>query len=95
LLSIIGIAICGVICGANNWVDVEMFGQAKREWLETFLELPHGIPSHDTFGRVFRQINLEAFEACFQEWTQALCKLSAGKWWPWMASTYDAPRIVC
>ena len=79
LLSILGMTICGVICGADNWVDVEMFGQAKREWLETFLELPHGIPSHDTLGRVFRRINPWAFEACFQEWTQALCELSAGE----------------
>src|SRR5512139_4130883 len=79
LLSILGIAICAVICGADNWVDVERFGQAKQAWLETFLELPHGIPSHDTFGRVFRRINPEAFEACFGEWTQALCRLTAGE----------------
>jgi predicted transposase YbfD/YdcC len=79
LLSILGIAICGVICGADNWVDVEMFGQAKQGWLATFLELPHGIPSHDTFGRVFRRINPDAFESCFREWTQALCELTAGE----------------
>lgn len=53
LLSIIVIAICGVICGADDWVMIEYFGNAKREWFETFLELPHGIPSHDTFGNVF------------------------------------------
>jgi predicted transposase YbfD/YdcC len=79
LLSIVSIAICAVICGADNWVDVAMFGQAKQVWLETFLELPHGIPSHDTFGRVFRRINPAAFEACFGEWTQALCSLTAGE----------------
>lgn len=79
LLSIISLAICAVICGADNWVDVEMFGQSKYTWLETFLELPHGIPSHDTFGRVFRRIKPEAFEACFSEWTQALCNLSEGE----------------
>lgn len=79
LLSIVSIAICAVICGADNWVDVEMFGQAKQAWLETFLALPHGIPSHDTFGRVFRWINPEAFETCFSEWTQALCSLTAGE----------------
>ena len=44
-------------CGADSWVDIEMFGNAKRSWLETFLDLPHGIPAHDTFGRVFRQID--------------------------------------
>jgi predicted transposase YbfD/YdcC len=79
LLSIVSIALCGVICGADNWVDVEMFGQAKQGWFETFLELPHGIRSHDTFGRVFRRINPEAFERCFSEWTQALCSLTAGE----------------
>src|SRR5690606_9616936 len=79
LLSILGIAICGVICGADNWVDVEMFGQAKQAWLATFLELPHGIPSHDTFGRLFRRISPEAFERCFSEWTHALCSLTAGE----------------
>lgn len=79
LLSIVSIAICAVICGADNWVDVAMFGQAKQAWLETFLELPHGIPSHDTFGRVFRRINPEAFETCFSAWTQALCSLTAGE----------------
>jgi predicted transposase YbfD/YdcC len=56
-----------------------MFGQAKQGWLETFLELPHGIPSHDTFGRVFRRVNPEAFERCFSAWTQALCSLSVGE----------------
>ena len=79
LVSIISIAICAVICGADNWVDVEMFGQSKQAWLETFVALPHGIPSHDTFGRVFRRINPEAFETCFSEWTQALCNLTAGE----------------
>jgi predicted transposase YbfD/YdcC len=79
LLSIVGIAICAVIGGADNWVDVEMFGQVKEGWLKSFLALPHGIPSHDTFGRVFRRIVPEAFEACFSEWTQALCNLSAGE----------------
>jgi predicted transposase YbfD/YdcC len=79
LLSLLSIAICAVICGADNWVDVEMFGQAKHAWLATFLDLPHGIPSHDTFGRVFRRIHPEAFERCFSEWTQALCNLTAGE----------------
>lgn len=79
LLSILSIAICAVICGADNWVDVEMFGEAKQAWLATFLDLPHGIPSHDTFGRVFRRINPEAFKSCFNEWTQALCSLTAGE----------------
>ena len=53
LLDIIIIAICAVICGADGWVAVEAFGHAKHDWLATFLQLPYGIPSHDTFGRVF------------------------------------------
>ena len=53
LRDIIVIAICAVICGADNWVEIEEFGQAKRDWLEALLGLPNGIPSHDTFGRVF------------------------------------------
>jgi hypothetical protein len=51
LLSIMSIAVCAVICGADNWVDVAMFGQAKQAWLETFLELPHGIPPHNSMLR--------------------------------------------
>jgi hypothetical protein len=57
LLDIIVIAICAVICGANNWVEVEVFGQSKEQWLRTFLQLSYGIPSHDTFGRVFRRLD--------------------------------------
>lgn len=53
LLDIIIVAICAVICGADSWVEVEEFGNAKIDWFRTFLELPNGIPSHDTFGRVF------------------------------------------
>ena len=53
LLAIITIALCAVICGADTWVDVEEFGKAKRAWFETFLDLPNGIPSHDTFGRAW------------------------------------------
>lgn len=78
LLDIITIALCGIICGADNWVDIEMFGQAKSEWLSSFLELRHGIPSHDTFGRVFRRLNAQEFQASFAEWTRAICELSAG-----------------
>jgi len=78
LVDILTIAICGIICGADNWVDIEMFGQAKREWLSSFLELKHGIPSHDTIGRVFRRLDAEQFQASFVEWTQAICELRAG-----------------
>lgn len=79
LLSIITIAISAVVCGADSWVDIAMFGEAKQDWLASFVALPHGIPSHDTFGRVFRHLNPEAFEACFREWTQMICELTAGE----------------
>ena len=52
LIDIIVVAVCAVICGADSWEDVELFGNSKKEWLSKFLELPHGIPSHDTFGKV-------------------------------------------
>jgi len=72
LLNIMTIAICGAICGADNWVEMELFGNAKRDWFGTFLDLGHGIPSHDTFGRMFRAIDPAEFEASFYQWTSAL-----------------------
>jgi len=72
LLDIVVIAVCGAICGADNWVAIAAFGQAKQEWLKTFLALPNGIPSHDTFGRVFAQISPWAFPDCFTAWVQAI-----------------------
>jgi predicted transposase YbfD/YdcC len=79
LLDIILIAICGVICGADSWVDIELFGKNKLEWLKTFLELSNGIPSHDTFGRVFAAICPEEFEKSFMEWVQAINELTQGQ----------------
>ena len=64
-LPIITITLCAVMCGADTWVDIEEFGHAKRAWSETFLELPNGIPSHDTFGRVLARLDPEQFQACF------------------------------
>lgn len=78
-LNIITIAICGVVGGADSWVDIEMFGNAKLNWFETFLEMPHGVPSHDTFGRVFRHIDPEEFQASFQTWTQRIYERTAGE----------------
>src|SRR5690349_13453733 len=63
LLSIVGIALCGTLAGADDWVAVERFGNAKIAWLSRFLDLPNGIPSHDTFGRVFARLDPEQFEA--------------------------------
>jgi predicted transposase YbfD/YdcC len=79
LLDIVVIAICAIICGADDWVAVELFGQAKLAWLEQFLELPNGIPSHDTFGRVFARLKPEQFERCFLQWIAAVSDLTAGQ----------------
>src|SRR5258708_6414250 len=68
LLSILLIALCAVISGADNWVDIEGYGKARQGWLESILDLPNGIPSHDTFGRVFRFINPQAFQERFLKW---------------------------
>jgi len=77
--GILFIALCAVICGADSWTEVEMFGWAKREWLNQFLALPNGIPSHDTFGRVFSKLDPGALERCFSKWMAALAETSAGR----------------
>jgi predicted transposase YbfD/YdcC len=79
LLNLIGIAILGVICGADNWVDIERYGKAKQEWLATFLDLSNGIPSHDTFGRVFRWLDADQFQKGFIAWTRQLCAITHGQ----------------
>jgi len=79
LSDILTIAICAVICGADGWVQVEEFGDCKKEWFRTFLDLPNGIPSHDTFGRVFAKLDPRAFEECFMEWVTKLATTSQGR----------------
>lgn len=79
LINIITIAILGVMCGADGWVDVERYGHAKHEWLSKFLNLEKGIPSHDTFGRVFSWLDPEQFRSSFMEWTQHLCRKTSGQ----------------
>lgn len=78
LVDIITIAICALICGADGWTDVEEFGHDKEPWLRSFLHLPSGIPSHDTFGRVFAMLEPAAFAQCFTQWVQSLCEDLAG-----------------
>lgn len=72
--DILVIALCATICGADGWVEVEAWGHAKEAWLRQFLELPNGIPSHDTFGRVFARIDPNEFERCFLSWIRAIAK---------------------
>lgn len=72
LVSVVTMALCGVICGAESWVEIEQFAQAKAQWFASFLELPQGIPSHDTFGRVFARLDAQQFEACFADWMRAV-----------------------
>jgi predicted transposase YbfD/YdcC len=79
LADMIVIAVCAVICAADSWSDMVDFGRAKLKWFKTFLELPHGIPSQDTFERVFSRLDPQAFERCFEQWTKALSGGSDGQ----------------
>jgi predicted transposase YbfD/YdcC len=79
LIDILVIAICGAICSCDNWEDVEEFGKAKQEWFETFLELPNGIPSHDTFNRVFARIDPMEFRTSFIDWVSVASELISGQ----------------
>jgi predicted transposase YbfD/YdcC len=72
LLDMIAISVAAVICGADDWVSIAAFARAKEAWLRKFLDLPNGIPSHDTFGRVFSLLAPEAFEQCFRDWVSAV-----------------------
>ena len=77
--DILAVAICAIICGADGWTQVAKFGRCKLEWFTTFLELPNGIPSHDTFGRVFATLDPAPFEECFMKWIAALTTASEGR----------------
>lgn len=72
LLSVIGISLLAVLCGAEHWEQIEVYGRSKQGWLESFLDLPCGIPCHDTIERVFEHLDADEFEACFQQWVQLL-----------------------
>jgi len=79
LLDIVLVTICAVICGADTWVEIENYGIAKQEWLKTFLELPNGIPSHDTFERMFARLRPEQLQQCFLNWVQAVFNITDGQ----------------
>jgi predicted transposase YbfD/YdcC len=79
LIDIIVIAICSVICGANDLTGMQEFGLAKQDWLKTFLDLPNGIPSHDTFGRVLALLDPKQFQQSFLNWIKAVAELTAGE----------------
>lgn len=79
LIDILVIAVLATICAAESYPDIEEFGIDKEEWLSTFLELPGGIPSHDTFRRVFILINPEEFQTAFFSWIKAIAELSSGE----------------
>lgn len=79
LADMIVIAVTAVICAADSWADVGEFGRAKLKWFKTFLDLPYGIPSQDTFERVFARLNPDAFDRCFMTWPQALSTSTGGQ----------------
>ena len=72
LIDIIFITICAVICNADKWEDVEDFGNAKLSWFKRYLKLPHDIPSHDTFNRMFAVIDPKEFNKCFLKWVKSI-----------------------
>lgn len=79
LSDIFFITLCAVICGADDWASIEQFGKAKEKWFTAVLGLKHGIPSHDTFGRVFALIDTQQFSECFSRWVADLSDLSEGE----------------
>jgi hypothetical protein len=78
LREMILMALCAVLCGADNWVNVAEWAEDNESWLRKYLVLEHGTPSHDTFGRVFRILEARSFEACFRQWIGGLIGVVAG-----------------
>ncbi len=79
LMSLLFIALCAFLCGADTFAQMQRWAKAKQDWLEERIPLPHGIPSHDTIGRVFARLDNKAFAACFEAWTQALYQKTEGE----------------
>jgi predicted transposase YbfD/YdcC len=80
LLDILILAVCAVICDCNSWVDIAQFCRIRLDWFQSFLHLPNGIPSHDTFGRVFARLNPLEFERCFILWAEGLREALGGEY---------------
>src|SRR3954469_10467222 len=79
LVDILVIAVCATICAAETWEEIAEFGQAKESWFRKFLALPNGIPSHDTFRRVFLRLNPKKFQEAFLVWVRSVAQMSAGE----------------
>lgn len=79
LKDIIGITICAVLSGCDDWEEIEMYGRGKQQWLKQFLSLPNGIPSHDTFNRVFASLCPVQLRSCFMDWVQSIAQITAGR----------------
>jgi hypothetical protein len=78
--DIIFITIASVICGAETWNDIENYGKSKESWLKQYLQLPHGIPSHDTFNRFFSALDPDEFEQAFLSWIKDISELTEATW---------------
>ena len=94
LIDILVIAVCAVIACAESWEDIALYGRSKQAWLTTFLALANGIPSHDTFRRVFMLIDPDAFEGCFTRWAQSFAVRSSARWWRSTARPSDALAVA-
>jgi predicted transposase YbfD/YdcC len=79
LTDILVISICGFICGIDTWVELEEFAEIREDWFRTFLALPNGVPSHDTFGRFFAALDPEQFSRCFSQWVKAISEVTEGE----------------
>ncbi len=78
-IDIVIITIAAVICGCEDWNEIELFGKSKNKWLSQFLDLPNGIPSHDTFNRFFAGLNPESLQQCFLDWIQEVALITEGR----------------
>jgi predicted transposase YbfD/YdcC len=79
LKDIIGLTICAVLSGCNDWEEIEIYGESKEAWLKQFLSLPNGIPSHDTINRLFASLNPQELQSCFIDWVQSIAGITAGR----------------